>query len=76
MRTTHRIHIVLFHQHQISTHVINADSLTFDRMVVVAIDTTNHHLLAINKELISLGSNCAKTRENRNDLCYYSVWIN
>ena len=75
MRTTNRVHIVLFHQHQISTHVINADGLTFHRVMVMAIDTTNHDLLAIDEELISLCSNCAKARENRNNLCYFSIRI-
>ena len=49
MRAPHCVDIVLLHEHQIRTHVFDADSLALLRMVIMAIHTTNHDLLAVNQ---------------------------
>ena len=48
---THRIHVVLFHQHEVGTHVVRRHGLPALRMVVMAIDTPEHDPFAVHQEI-------------------------
>ena len=51
VRTAHRVHVVLLHQHDVGTHVVNRHGLAALGMMVVPVDTTDHDPPTVDEEV-------------------------
>ena len=74
MGTTHCIHIVLLHQHKICAHVFHADGLAFIGMMVVAIDSANHHALPIHQQRVAIYAHRTKARLYSHNFAHFVKW--
>ena len=50
VRATNSVDVVLLHQHQVGTHVVNADCFALIRVMIVTVHTPNHDALPIDQQ--------------------------